>query len=50
MFQVKKLDNESIVKNIYDTKETDAGVMMFLTFDYGRWFWVPAEDYVPIDY
>jgi hypothetical protein len=50
MFQVKRKDNYEVVRNVYATKETELGELMLLTFSVTSWVWIPADEYVPIDF
>ncbi|MEH6945120.1 hypothetical protein [Bacillus sp. JJ722] len=50
MFKVKRFDNDKVVYTVYATQETPFGVLMFLVFTLGKWMWIPADEFVPIDY
>lgn len=51
MFRVKRKDNFNIVREVFDTRETEDGELEFLTYGLtiDSWYWIPADEYVPID-
>jgi len=49
MFKVKRAENFNVVYTVYATKESPHDVLMFLVFTMGRWIWIPADEYVPVD-
>lgn len=50
MFEVKRHDNEKATYTVYAVKDNPYGSLMFLVFTVGRWMWIPASEYVPIDF
>lgn len=49
MFKIKRIDDETEILTVYDTKHSEDGLILFLTFKNGLWHWVWAFDFVPVE-
>lgn len=51
LFYVKLKEHPEEVIHVYAVKEDEENKsIVFLTYDFGHWHWVPADRYIPVDY